>query len=71
MNMRRSIPMIACVALGILLTGCHRLQPLRAPTFQVSTTDQTKLNDSIRQALLDRHWSIIARRPDGFDIERS
>lgn len=65
----RSLTLILCVTLGASLVGCHRIQPLRVPTFQVSTSDQAKLNEAIRQALLDRHWSIIARRADGFDAE--
>jgi hypothetical protein len=59
---------LVCIT-GISLIGCHRLQPLRSPTFQVATSDQGKIQEAIRQALLDRHWSIIAKRADGFDAE--
>lgn len=54
---------------SVSLVACSRLQPLNAPTFQVATHDQGKIHEAIRQALLARHWSIIAQRADGFDAE--
>lgn len=69
MNGARYLSLIICTVVGLSLVGCHRLQPLRSPTFQVATSDQAKIQEAIRQALLDRHWSIIARRSDGFDAE--
>ena len=69
MSTQRLLTFIASACVALSAIACTRLQPLQVPTFQVATSDQAKIQESIRQALLDRHWSILARRADGFDAE--
>ena len=66
---RHIVTFVILGAIAMTAVGCVRLQPLHTPSFQVATTDSSKIQEAIRQALLDRHWSIIARRSDGFDAE--
>lgn len=68
--MRKYLLSIALLlAVGVNVTGCNNLRPVSTPSFQVATSDQKRVHEAVRQALVQRRWSIIAQRPDGFDAE--
>ena len=56
-------------AVGVNVMGCNNLRPVSTPSFQVAMNDQKRVHEAVRQALVQRRWSIIAQRPDGFDAE--
>ena len=65
----RSIAIALAFAIGINVVGCTNLRPVSTPSFHVAIHDQKRIHEAVRQALIDRRWSIIAQRPDGFDAE--
>lgn len=54
---------------GSSVTGCSRTYPLAEPSFTVAISNQAKIHEAIRQALISRRWSITKQTPNSFEAE--
>ena len=69
MFIKRILLLTISLSIGSSLIGCTRSHPLNEPSFNVAISNQAKIHEAIRQALLSRRWSITGQTPNSFDAE--
>jgi hypothetical protein len=69
MFIKRMLLLTLSLSIGPGLVGCNRLQPVNEPSFNVAISNQAKVHEAVRQALLSRRWSITGQTPTSFDAE--
>lgn len=69
MFIKRILLLTLSVSIGSSLVGCNQLQPLNEPSFNVAISNQAKVHEAVRQALVSRRWSITGQTPNSFDAE--
>ena len=69
MFIRRALAFVLFMTVGATLIACNRLQPVNEPSFTVAQSNQAKVHEAIRQALLERRWSILGQTSNSFEAE--
>lgn len=69
MPIRFVLVLTLTVLVGSSVIGCHRNYPLVEPSFTVAISNQAKIHEAIRQALVSRRWSITKQTANSFDAE--
>ena len=61
---------LACIILAaVALSGCAKTAPMVTPEFQVAISDNKRIHDAIRNALVQRKWTIVKNEPNAIEAQ--
>ncbi|MFN4894401.1 MAG: hypothetical protein ACK5GN_14155 [Pseudomonadota bacterium] len=59
---------LACIIITtVALAGCSKTAPLVTPEFQVAVSDNKRVHEAIRNALVQRKWAIVKNEPNAIE----
>ena len=60
--------LFACLIISTLvISGCAKTAPMVTPDFKVAISDNKRVHDAIRNALVQRKWAIVKNEPNAIE----
>lgn len=63
---KKSALVSAIIIVLFTLSGCA-VKPMMSPSFQSPTSDQKRIHEAVRRALVKRSWVILKNTPNSFE----
>jgi hypothetical protein len=59
--------LVGIILIAVTCSGCYKTAPISTPEFQVALSDQKRIHEAIRTALIKRKWVVLKNEPSAIE----